>query len=62
MLTPYDIHDTMMHILFGSKFDEKIKDIYSENNKGNSVFNFIKPEERNCQKYDDFIEDFYGCI
>ena len=61
MVTPYDIHDTMIHILYGNNLDEKIKKIYSENNKGNSVFNFIQPEERNCKKYDDFIEDFCGC-
>ena len=63
LVTPYDIHDTMMHIIYGNNIGENIKKAYSVNNKGNSVFNYIDPKERNCQKYDDdFDEDFCGCI
>ena len=62
MLTPYDIHDTMIHILYWNKNDDKINKLYSVNNKGNSVFNFFDPKERNCNKYDDMEEDFCGCI
>jgi hypothetical protein len=61
MLTPYDIHDTMIHILYGNKNKEKIKGKYSLDNKGNSVFNFIDPKERNCDKYDDWFKNFCGC-
>ena len=64
LVTPYDIHDTMMHIIYGNNIGENIKKVYSVNNKGNSVFNYIAPKERNCQKkYDDDLdEDFWGCI
>ena len=62
MLTPYDIHDTMIHILYWNKNDEKIKNFYSFNNKGNSIFNYIDPKERNCKKYDDMEDNFCGCI
>ena len=62
MLTPYDIHDTMIHILYGNKNKEKLKGKYSSDNKGNSVFNYIEPKERNCNKYDDWYNNnFCGC-
>ena len=56
MLTPYDIHHTMLHILYGNKFNEAMK-----SDKGESVLNFIEPKERNCNKYDDWYKDFCGC-
>ena len=61
MVTPYDIHDTMIHIIYG-KNNKKIKEINSANNKGNSVLNYIDPTERKCEKYDDWIKDFCGCF
>ena len=59
-LTPYDIHDTMIHIIYGdSNKDGK----YAVNNKGKSVLLDINPSERNCKKYDDWIEkDFCCCL
>ena len=61
MVTPYDIHDTMIHIIYG-KNNKKIKEINSANNKGNSVLNYIDPTERKCEKYDDWIKEFCGCF
>ena len=63
-LTPYDIHDTMIHIIYGkSMFSEKISQAYSVENKGNSVFNIINEEERTCGKYNDWVyDDFCCCI
>ena len=63
-LTPYDIHDTMIHIIYGkSMFSEKISQAYSADNKGNSVFNIINEEERTCGKYNDWVyDDFCCCI
>ena len=59
-LTPYDIHDTMIHIIYG---DSNINDKYAVNNKGKSVLLSINPSERNCKKYDDWIEkDFCCCL
>ena len=59
-LTPYDIHDTMIHIIYG---DSNINDKYAVNNKGKSVLLSINPSERTCQKYDDWIEkDFCCCL
>ena len=62
-LTPYDIHDTMIHIIYGkSMFSEEIKKAYSVNNKGNSVFHIIDEEERICQKYkEEWYDDKYCC-
>ena len=62
MLTPYDIHDTMIHILYGNLNDEEIKSKYSMNDKGKSVFKYIQPKDRNCKFYDDWYSNFCGCI
>jgi len=54
-LTPYDIHDTMMHLINGKEKDlDKLKEAFSCNNKGNSVLLEINEGERNCEKYDDW--------
>ena len=60
-LTPYDIHDTMLHIIEGKGDLNKLKEIFSANDKGNSVFLEINENERNCDKYDDWIEKSF-CI
>ena len=59
-LTPYDIHDTMIHIIYGQN-TEKVKKSYSADNKGNSVFNAINEEERICKKYDEWIDENFCC-
>ena len=61
MVTPYDIHDTMIHIVMGNYINDDLKKIYSENNKGKSVLLSINSSERNCKKYDDWIKDNFCC-
>ena len=65
-LTPYDIHDTMIHIIYGksSMSKEEMQKAFSVNNKGNSVFNVINEEERICEKYKEewFDDNFCCCI
>ena len=59
-VTPYDIYDTMIHILYGDN-NNVLKNKYAVNNKGKSVLLSINQEERNCQKYDDWIRDSFCC-
>ena len=61
-LTPYDIHDTMIHIIYGKNMNsEDIKNAYSADNKGNSVFNNINEEERTCEKYNEWHDYNFCC-
>ena len=61
-LTPYDIHDTMIDIIYGKNMlSEEAKKAYSVNNKGNSVFNEINEEERICEKYKEEWSDNNFC-
>ena len=61
-LTPYDIHETLLHIIFGkNKNLNDLKDKFSFNNKGNSVFLDINESERICEKYDDWLDSNF-CI
>ena len=61
-LTPYDIHDTLMYIISGKNNDlNELKNIFSFNNKGTSVFLEINESERGCEKYDDW-KDKNFCI
>ena len=60
LVTPYDIHDTMIHIVFGNSNNNNIN-IYSANNKGKSVLLEIDPNERVCEKYDDWINENFCC-
>jgi hypothetical protein len=58
MITPYDIHDTMIHIIYGEKNTFVInkdddKRGYSVNNKGASMFKNFDDKNRNCEKYKD---------
>ena len=58
MITPYDIHDTMIHIIYGDDNSLVItkdgdKRGYSVNNKGESMFKKVDSKDRNCQKYSD---------
>ena len=60
-LTPYDIHDSMIHLIYGkSMYPDNMRKMLSKNNKGNSVLNMINEEERICNKYDDW-EDIKFC-
>ena len=58
MVTSYDIHDTMIHIIYGDSYTDNGEGFrqklgYSVNNKGSSMFIKVNGEERNCQKYND---------
>ena len=54
MITPYDIHDTMIHVIYGEKnTKEREKYGYSVNNKGESMFKNFNIIDRNCEKYAD---------
>ena len=59
LVTPYDIHDTMIHMIYGES-EENLSMVYSFNKKGNSVFKYIEPMERRCEKYDDW-DDIKFC-
>ena len=62
LVTPYDVHDTMIHIMYGN--NNNINDnniIYSANNKGKSVLLKINANERVCEKYDDWMDDHFCC-
>ena len=51
-ITPFDIYYTIRHIIYGDKYTQNLlKEQNNENNKGESLFNYINPKERNCKKY-----------
>ena len=57
--SPYDIHDTIIHIGFGDKLDIK-SNIYS--NRGNSLLSEFNYLDRNCKTYDGFLESREFCL
>ena len=66
MVTPYDIHDTMIHIIYGDKnalvmTKDGDKRGYSVRNKGESMFKSVEGKERNCEKYKDDWRDKAFC-
>ena len=60
MVTPYDIYNTMIHIVYGDDNND-IKNKFSADNKGKSVLFEINGNERNCQKYDDWSNNNFCC-
>ena len=61
MVTPYDIKATLESIFNNNickEINEKVEDF---NKKGKSLFNFINPKERNCQKYKQTTEEVCRC-
>ena len=60
MVTPYDIYNTMIHIVYGDDNND-IKNKLSVDNKGKSVLFEINGNERNCQKYDDWSNNNFCC-
>ena len=56
-ITPYDIHDTMVHIAFG--YDKVDENSYSK--KGSSILSYMNPKERYCENpmFDLKIRDIY---
>ena len=58
MITPYDIHDTLLDMININKYDYK----KLESTRGQSLFFKINGKERNCQKYHgEITEDFCFC-
>ena len=51
IITPYDIHDTMIHIITGNINHNMISD------KGTSIFMEINNSERNCNFFDQDTEE-----
>ena len=49
LVSPYDIHDTIIHIGFGDNLDIK-SNIYSH--RGNSLLSEFNSLDRNCKTYD----------
>ena len=60
LVTPYDIHDTMILMTHGDN-NKDLKNKYALNNKGNSVLLPINQSERSCKKYDDWLKDDFCC-
>ena len=66
MVTPYDIHDTMIHIIYGDgnsllMSKDRDKKGFSVKNKGNSMFKNFDNNDRQCQKYKDDWKDKNFC-
>ena len=58
MITPYDIHDTLLDMINVNKYDYK----NMVQNRGQSLFMKINGKERNCQKYNgEITNDFCFC-
>ena len=55
LITPYDIHDTLMHIIHGDKFNKDFS------MKGKSVFKKINYNERSCKFFDQDNEEKELC-
>lgn len=49
LITPFDIYYTLKHILYGEKY--KIKNYNTLKMDGQSLFKYINPKERICNKY-----------
>jgi len=52
LVTSYDIHDTLIHIIFNERDHDKAP--YS--NYGNSLFNLINNKNRTCDNYQEIFE------
>ena len=61
-VTPYDIYDTMLSIIYDCYNLDCLKDIKYKSNNGNTVFNNINVYERNCEKYKEINENDCQCI
>ena len=62
MVTPYDIHDTMIHVIYGETITkERERYGYSVKNKGESMFKNFNGKDRNCEKYRDDWRDKRFC-
>lgn len=59
LITPYDIYDTLLHIVFDDNFEARKK---SRSSNGQSLFDKINGKERSCDKYrNDMKGEFCRC-
>lgn len=64
MVTPYDIKETLLIIMYNNFSDETKKEeikIEEFSQKGKSLFNYINSKERNCEKYKQTTEEVCRC-
>jgi hypothetical protein len=64
MVTPYDIKETLVSIMYNNFSDETKKEeikIEEFSQKGKSLFNYINSKERNCEKYKQTTEEVCRC-
>ena len=58
MITAYDIHDTMMHIIYGNTGDKNILSEYAKSNLSQSVLEAKKNVNRDCKNYKEFSKNY----
>ena len=57
-ITAYDIHATLIHVIFGNVFQKF--NVHHE--KGNSLFQFINEEKRDCSLYPELLKNQCSCF
>ena len=57
-ITAYDIHATLIHVIFGNDFQKF--NVHHE--KGNSLFQFINEEKRDCSLYPELPKNQCRCF
>ena len=58
-ITPYDIHDTIIHIIYGDNLEETS---YLYSNMGKSLFGEFEYKNRNCSTYARYILSKRECL
>ena len=65
MVTPYDIKETLESIMYNnfinSEMEEKESQSGDFNRKGKSLFKYINPKKRNCERYKQLNEEVCRC-
>ena len=61
-VTAYDIHDTLLSVIYDCYDEECLKNIQNKNRRGKSVFNMINSKERDCEAYPEINENDCYCI
>ena len=56
-MTPYDIFDTLIHILYGY-IESKV---YTRNNLGQSMLLHLNSKKRTCKTWPEIREDLCRC-
>ena len=58
LLTPFDVYMSLVHIAMGNKMKD-IKLYLDEGKRGESVFKNIEASERNCEFYNEWMDNDY---